>query len=217
MSQVRPAFWYLLLATLALAAYVQYVELAEAPLGHTRCVGGEPVVWIRPGLTPVESALVAAHEEIHVHQARRVGCEAWEVMMGMGEGRLELEAEAYCADLLAIAPTEWTVEQGARSVVERFANSRRHRNVRQLGRERIAAELYEPCGLDEEGRAPAALRPRAAIGYTTSRNSAASKNTSCTYGSLISPPRPSTAWSNRIAPCHSTCVSGPPMSMALMK
>jgi hypothetical protein len=75
-----------------------------AALGHTRCGGGEPVVRIRPGLPPAESALVAAHEEIHVRQARHMGCEAWEVMMGTGEGRLELEAEAYCADLLAIAP-----------------------------------------------------------------------------------------------------------------
>jgi hypothetical protein len=145
MLRAQPVFWLALAAALGLAAFSIHLDQRDAPLGVTECIEGMPVVWIRPDLTPGEKALVARHEARHVEQAHALGCERFSELVETPEGWLQLEAEAYCADIREMMTTEQGVREGADALIERFLTGRRYRHLQRLGREQVERVIYEAC------------------------------------------------------------------------
>ena len=145
MLRARPTFWLALAAALGLTAFSIHVDRRDAPLGTTECVDGVPMVWIRPGLPRGESLLVARHEQRHVEQALRIGCDAFTAHVSTAEGWLQLEAEAYCADLREMMTTERGVREGADALIDQFLTSWRYRHLQRLGREHVEKVIYEAC------------------------------------------------------------------------
>jgi hypothetical protein len=115
--------------------------------GYTECVGGEPVARIRPGLTGADSVWVAGHEATHYSQARRMGCDVWALWVRTPEGSLDAEAEAYCADVLAVAATEADVKEGARLVAENLLETPSYARIRTLGRDSVSRVVRRHCGV----------------------------------------------------------------------
>jgi hypothetical protein len=142
----RARYWLALAGCLVVVGYLSTGD-DDVPSGHVRCVRGVPTMWIRPGISPAESVLVRRHEEVHIHQATRMGCAAWEQYVVTPEGRLDLETEAYCADVLAFAGSERFVEEAAAEIIGMLLTSRRYRHVASLGRARIEAAVHAACGL----------------------------------------------------------------------
>jgi hypothetical protein len=145
MRHARPIFWTLFLGTAAAVAFTLHGDQEDGPIGSTRCVDGEPVVWIRPNLTPGEKALVARHEARHVEQAQALGCERFTELVETVKGWLQLEAEAYCADIREMMTTERGMREGADALIERFLTGRRYRRLQRLGREHVERVIREAC------------------------------------------------------------------------
>jgi len=50
MQRVSPVFCGMLGVTLAAGVYTAYADREAEFMGYTRCVDGDPVVWVEPGL-----------------------------------------------------------------------------------------------------------------------------------------------------------------------
>jgi hypothetical protein len=67
-------------------------------LATTTCpFQGAPVITISPDVVPVDSAPVSAHEEVHAAQCRELGPWRYRWENLFDNGKLALEAPAYCA------------------------------------------------------------------------------------------------------------------------
>lgn len=81
--------------------------LAPVPAGAdaiTLCLPGiGPVQQFAEGLTGELEEIVTIHEMMHVQQCRSMGAAAWYLTYGSREGRMRLEAEAYCAEIEFLA------------------------------------------------------------------------------------------------------------------
>jgi hypothetical protein len=144
MRHARLAFWTLFLTASATVAFAAYSDGAEQPIRSTRCVDGEPVLWIRPDLSPAEKAQVARHEARHVEQAQALGCERFSELVETPEGWLQLEAEAYCADIREMM-TELGMREEADVLIERFLTVRQYQRVQRLGREHGEHIIHAVC------------------------------------------------------------------------
>lgn len=81
--------------------------LGPVPAGAdaiTLCLPGiGPVQQFAEGLSGELEEIVTIHELMHVQQCRSMGATAWYLTYGTREGRMRLEAEAYCAEIAFLA------------------------------------------------------------------------------------------------------------------
>ena len=67
-------------------------------LAFTECpFGGQPRVTVSENVAPADSMAVRLHEEVHAAQCRELGPTRYRLRNLTEQGRLSLEAPAYCA------------------------------------------------------------------------------------------------------------------------
>lgn len=144
----------------AIAASVVGLPLAffAAPVpagadGVTLCLPGVgPVQQFADGLSGELQEIVRIHELMHVQQCRSMGAAAWYLAYGSREGRMRLEAEAYCAEVQFLArrggDPEALVESRARILHAGYGNQG------VLSLDEIRALVRQGCHLPLDERRP---------------------------------------------------------------
>lgn len=149
------------IGAVALAASLVGLPLAffaaPVPAGAdamTLCLPGVgPVRQFAEGLSGELEEIVEVHELMHVQQCRSMGAAGWYVAYGSPEGRMRLEAEAFCAEIdflvrRGATDSEALLEPRARILQAGYGNDD------TLSLDEVRALLRASCRLDGAEGAP---------------------------------------------------------------